>query len=78
MREEIRLVRPSDAPESPIAALQPFGFWCRYESIGIDEDTRAAMIDGTCTPSQEARFRHLLKIAKDALIAFEPASRRAS
>jgi hypothetical protein len=76
MAEHIEAVHETTG--SPIAALPPWGFWCRYSSIGIDDETREALASGTPSEIQRVRVAHLVALAKDWLIAAEPPSRRDS
>jgi hypothetical protein len=63
---------------APIAALMPWGFWCRYESIGIDDETQRAVKEGRISQEQGVRLNHMIASARDSLIAMVPISRSLS
>lgn len=63
---------------APIADLVPWGFWCRYETIGIDDDLKRAVQEGRVNQEQNIRLSHMIESARDSLIAMVPISRSLS
>lgn len=78
MGEPLNLMSSSEIPPSPIAAMGSWGFWCRTDSIGLDEATRKAIIEGVADEMQQFRAGELVRRAQESLIATDPASKRAS
>lgn len=78
MGELLDITVEPEPSTSPIAALDVWGFWCKYEAIGVDDQLRLALLSGEPTQDQRTRAHHMIQRARDWLIALEPASRRPS
>lgn len=55
-----------------IEGLDPWFFWAREDSIGLDDEAVQAMRLGTATDEQVARARVLAMAAKNLLIGAVP------